>query len=384
MFFSTHALISLLSFASNAIAGRYILTPKTGVDHSVSLGIMAEHDLHPFATFGTLPFFTATQEQFLQYQNTLQAHFDIEEDVTIVLGNATDFVLADSRSTVPWHLQRIVQTSLPLNGTFPYTECNSNAALQVNNYVVDTGIDTSHPEFEGRASWGANFADGTDTDCNNHGTHVAGLIGSRTYGVCKDANLIAVKVLDCQGSGSLSGVIRGIEHVYKLHKNSAGPSNKTVKSIINMSLGGGFSSALNRAVEACVSGDRDFYIVVAAGNENQDACNASPASASNILTVMASDVTDHRAWFSNWGTCADLYAPGVDVESTIPHGRTASYSGTSMASPVTCGVLTHYINMYPTMDMKGIRRKMLKGASKNVIQSNIRETSNLLVHLRRA
>jgi cerevisin len=258
--------------------------------------------------------------------------------------------------------------------------------LSIDTYIVDTGIDITHPEFEGRATWGSNFADSKDTDCNNHGTHVSGLVGSLSYGVCTDANLIAVKVLDCNGSGSTSSVIKGIEWAFNSHlqksKNDTG--GKTVKSIINMSLGGGYSRALNKALETTVR-NNNFYVVVAAGNENEDACNASPASSKSILTVMASDMDDNRAWFSNWGKCANIYAPGVNVLSTIPNNQFASYSGTSMASPVTAGVLNHYLDMFPSYNMKQIMEAISKYSSHNVIQGGSKpSTVSNLIYLSRS
>ena len=149
-----------------------------------------------------------------------------------------------------------------------------------------------------------------------------------------------------------------------------------------MSLGGGFSYALNKAVLATTKDDH-FYFAAAAGNENNDACKTSPASVKEIFTVMASDRDDNRAWFSNWGKCADIYSPGVDITSTIPDGKTATYSGTSMACPVLVGVLAHYINMYPELTMKELKEKVLTDATKDHIIGNKKRTSNLLGYLYR-
>ena len=139
-----------------------------------------------------------------------------------------------------------------------------------------------------RVTWLANFVDNMDIDCQSHGTHCAGIVGSQTYGVCKDANLFAIKVLDCRGSGSLSGVIQGIEYAYQRHLEESEKSDKIHKSIISMSLGGGYSKIVNTAVEKTLENEH-FYVVVAAGNEDNDACKVSPASANGVLTVMASD-----------------------------------------------------------------------------------------------
>jgi cerevisin len=395
-------LFNFFSFFVSVVLGQnYILVPKRTVDvQEVSLTFGVDH----LATIDTLHFFTSSHENVLKYsQNYLSQHFHIEEDQILsinnfetnlnedqILSNFTNpnFVVLNSNS-VPWHLDRIVQRELPLDNTFPYQShgsCHTNSDLSIDTYIVDTGIDITHPEFEGRATWGANFADSKDTDCNNHGTHVSGLVGSLSYGVCTDANLIAVKVLDCNGSGSTSSVIKGIEWAFNSHlqKSKKDTGGKTVKSIINMSLGGGYSRALNKALETTVR-NNNFYVVVAAGNENEDACNASPASSKSILTVMASDIDDNRAWFSNWGKCANIYAPGVNVLSTIPNNQVASYSGTSMASPLTAGVLNHYIDMFPSYNMKQIMEAISKYSSHNVIQGGFKpSTVSNLIYLSRS
>jgi len=382
-------------------AKRYILTPKEEFNNFEVHKISGEHDLEVFAEFkehNYLPFYITSRENLIKYRSTLSQFFHIEEDVTITLKDSvTDFILVENNletgiltdeKSVPWHLDRIVKRKLPLDGSFGYDTCHENTDVRIDTYVVDTGIDVEHSQFGGRAVWGNNFVDSKDTDCNNHGTHVAGLIGSEDYGVCKDANLYAVKVLDCEGSGSLSGVIKGIEWVYKTHITKTKSLSKTntskkIKSIINMSLGGGFSKALNTAIEYGVKNDDNFYVVVAAGNEDEDACNGSPSSVKSIFTVMASDKDDNRAWFSNWGPCAELYSPGLNVLSTIPNGQTAVYSGTSMASPVLAGVLNHYIDMYPDMNMKQIKKQMISMSSKDVISGQKESTSNNLVYLER-
>ena len=382
-------------------AKRYILTPKEEFNNFEVHKISGEHDLEVFAEFkehNYLPFYITSRENLIKYRSTLSQFFHIEEDVTITLKDSvTDFILVENNletgiltdeKSVPWHLDRIVKRKLPLDGSFWYDTCHENTDVRIDTYVVDTGIDVEHSQFGGRAVWGNNFVDSKDTDCNNHGTHVAGLIGSEDYGVCKDANLYAVKVLDCEGSGSLSGVIKGIEWVYKTHITKTKSLSKTntskkIKSIINMSLGGGFSKALNTAIEYGVKNDDNFYVVVAAGNEDEDACNGSPSSVKSIFTVMASDKDDNRAWFSNWGSCSDVYSPGVNVLSTIPNGKTAVYSGTSMASPVVAGVLNHYVDMYSDLNMLQIKKKVLSMSTKNAISGKKRSTVSDLIYLER-
>jgi cerevisin len=362
--------------------------------------LVKKYDLELFATINNVLFYTTTDKNVFLNKKVLSDFYDIEEDRKITL-DTTDFVLVDKehmfniggevQEDLAWHLRRIVKKKLPLQTNYPYSQkgsCHRNNLTVINSYVVDTGIDVSHPEFEGRAVWGSNFADEMNTDCNSHGTHVAGLIGSKTYGVCVDAKLFAVKVLDCDGSGTLSGVIKGIEWVYNKHNEQKESFKKkgdtrVLKSIINMSLGGGYSAAINRAVEACVSDESNFYVVVAAGNENADACKTSPASVKNIITVMASDVSDSRAWFSNWGSCANIYAPGVDIVSTVPDNKFAKYSGTSMASPVMAGVLNHYLDMHYKQNMTEIAKTVYLSATKDMIEGDKKKTPNLLVYLQR-
>jgi hypothetical protein len=391
-------LLALILLQAYVQAQNYILVPKPEVLSSPSYSfvdvqiVAEEYNLEDLAAFSfddasILPFYITTHENVMKYKNTLSRMYDIEEDITVSISDNDQFTFTlVGNKEVPWHLSRVSQRELPLKNAFPYGSrgsCHKSEASVIDTYIIDTGIDIEHPQFEGRAVWGANFADETDTDCNNHGTHVAGLVGSKDYGVCVDANLHAVKVLSCEGSGSLSGVIRGIEWAFNSHVKKSNSESSTVKSIINMSLGGGFSKAINRAVEVCVEKDDNFYVVVAAGNENQDACDTSPGSVMSIITVMASDIHDNRASFSNWGRCANIYAPGVDIVSTIPDGQIAKYSGTSMASPVMAGVLNHYVDQYPGKSLKEMMKLLKKVSTKDVVKHNEEDTSNLLAFLQR-
>jgi subtilisin family serine protease len=214
----------------------------------------------------------------------------------------------------------------------------------VTAYVIDTGILTTHTEFGTRAvaSYDAITKNGSASDCNGHGTHVAGTIGGATYGVAKGVKLVAVRVLNCTGSGTTSGVIAGINWVMANHAAVGGPS------VANMSLGGGASTALDTAVRNSISGGVSY--AVAAGNCNmagiaQDACKSSPARVAEAMTIGATDSADRKASFSNYGNCVDWFAPGVSITSAWWTSNTATntISGTSMATPHTTGAAALYL-----------------------------------------
>jgi cerevisin len=365
------------TFAS--VQSSVLLIPKLAGRFVLESALM--QDIKLLANFsGVEVYFSDNSKQDYGF---LHDTFDIEEDASFSVPRPNVSSLAWSQA---WHLGRVSHRE---NGVQDWVynqngSCHVRSSLDIRSYVIDTGIDIYHREFGGRAEWGANFADNNNEDCHGHGTHVAGLIGSQSYGVCVDAKLVAVKVLDCEGSGRLSSVIKGMEWVYKQHQQAQQESNKVKrKSVINMSLGGGYSSTINKVVETISTTAPDLYVVVAAGNENQDACQTSPASSEYAFTIMASDMYDSRARFSNWGSCAYIYAPGVDILSLAPKQSTAVMSGTSMASPVFAGVLNHYIDMYPSKNNTVMKRFVSKRSTKNVIHGDKQETVNRLVYFAR-
>lgn len=270
-----------------------------------------------------------------------------------------------------WGLDRIDQRSEILNKQYFY---ETTSGKNVNVFVVDTGIELAHPEFEGRAIFGINTVDKVDTDCNSHGTHVAGTIGSKTFGVAKQCSLYAVKVLDCQGSGSFSGILKGIEYVLNTHRKN------TKSSVVNMSLGGPKSDSINRAVSELVK--NGVHVVVAAGNENQDACNVSPSSAStntDIISIGATNDKSEMASFSNFGKCVSILAPGEAIMSTVPGKKTSLMSGTSMASPHAAGVVALYLGEKGKTSTSDMKKKMLEMSTKNSIKNIKKDTNNSLL-----
>jgi serine protease len=284
----------------------------------------------------------------------------VEED-GIVQASAT-------QSNATWGLDRTDQRTLPLSGSYTY----DTTASTVHAYIVDTGIRASHTDFGGRVSGGYTaINDGRGTsDCNGHGTHVAGTVGGATWGIAKGVRLHPIRVLDCNGSGTNSGVIAGVDWVTANHVKPA---------VANMSLGGGASSALDTAVNNSINAGVTY--AVAAGNDNSDACNYSPARVGAALTAASSTSSDARSSFSNWGSCIDLFAPGSSIKSAWSTGDTATntISGTSMASPHIAGVAALYLAANPSASPSQVNSAIINASTANVI-SDIKGSPNRLLY----
>ncbi len=262
----------------------------------------------------------------------------------------------DQVSPPSWGLDRIDQRALPLNSHYLYNYTGAG----VNAYILDTGITPSHVDFSGRAFVAFDaIGDGQNgIDCNGHGTHVSGTIGGETYGVAKDVNLYAVRVLDCSGAGTLAGVIAGIDWVTTNHRDPAAA---------NMSLSGSASAAIDLAVTNSINAGVTY--AVAAGNDRRDACKFSPARVPTAITVAATTSTDTRASYSNYGTCVDLFAPGSGITSAWYTSTTATntISGTSMASPHVAGVAVLYLQAHPAATPADVTSAIKTNATMNVV-----------------
>ncbi|MCP3816772.1 S8 family peptidase [Streptomyces sp. A3M-1-3] len=343
--------------SANALPGRYIVTLSATADAEEMVGRLGVKSqfMYKSVVRGFAAALTPPQLHSVRWTPGVEA---VEEDAEVFAPKP------DGGTRVPassWGLDRLDQRSLPLDSQFTVKGTGRGATA----YIIDTGIDYSHSEFGGRAQFGYDaIGDGRrGQDCHGHGTHVAGTVGGATYGVAREATLVSVRVLDCQGAGSLSGVIAGFDWV---------ADNAVQPSVLNASLGGPRSIAVNNAANAV--SDRGVLPVVAAGNESADACDVSPASASRVVTVGASDSQDQQTAFSNYGECLSLYAPGASIVSAQRGGGSVALDGTSMASPHVAGTALLYKAAYQNAGPATVASWLVAQSTKAVL-TNVGEGS---------
>ncbi|MFG2482967.1 S8 family peptidase [Streptomyces virginiae] len=287
--------------------------------------------------------------------------------------HTTDELPTGPQVPAPWSLDRIDQRELPLDGSYTYP----GRAGGVTVYVLDTGINTGHREFGGRARAGYNALFlSSSRDCSGHGTHVAATVGGETYGVAKGVSLVGVKVADCRGAAPLSAILKGLDWVVKDAAKAP-----TTPAVANMSIGGSRSYALDAAVIRAVA--KGITFTVAAGNDGKNACGGSPAAVPQALTVGATDAEDRRAPFSDHGPCVDLSAPGVRITSAWKDSTTATAraSGTSMAAPHVAGVAALVLARGTARTPAQVSEELLRSAVSDRITGLPAGTPNLLLHI---
>ncbi|MFR9780699.1 S8 family serine peptidase, partial [Micromonospora sp. MS34] len=289
--------------------------------------------------------------------------------VAYVEQNHTITIAGTQTNPPSWGLDRVDQRNLPLDNSYTYP----NTASNVHAYIIDTGIRTTHSDFGGRATWGTNTADSNNSDCHGHGTHVAGTVGGSSYGLAKGVQLVAVKVLNCQGSGTTAGVVSGVNWVTQ---------NAIKPAVANMSLGGGADSTLDTAVRNSISSGITYG--VAAGNDSgANACNSSPARTAEAITVGSTTSTDARSSFSNIGTCLDIFAPGSSITSAWNSSDTATntISGTSMATPHVVGAAALVASANPSWTPQQVRDYLVNNATSNVVTNPGSGSPNKLLYV---
>ncbi|MEO4185673.1 S8 family serine peptidase [Acinetobacter pittii] len=356
------------SEAKGIIKNQYIviLNKDVGSSNEFAQGIAKQHGGKVLQTYDAvlkgfaiyLPDVAGTA--FVEAMKKNPKVVSIEND-TIMKVDAT------TQSTPDWGLDRIDQRNLPLDSAYSYLQTGSGTTA----YIVDTGILSTHQQFSGRVLSGYTaISDGNGTnDCHGHGTHVAGTVGGSTYGVAKNVSLVPIRILGCDGSGASSNVIAGLDWILKNGKKPA---------VVNMSLGGEANASLDSAVENLFN--NGYVMVVAAGNSNTDACSSSPARVSKAITVAATDSTDTRASYSNYGSCVDIFAPGSQINSSWIGSNTATkvLNGTSMATPHVVGVVAEMLQSTPTATPQTISTNLLNQASSNVVKNPSGSPNRLL------
>jgi subtilisin family serine protease len=346
---------------AGAIADHYIVVTKDGADPDTLADTVGGHVGTRYTS--AVKGFSATMSE------TAAKRLAADPAVSYVEQDRTVTIESTQANPPSWGLDRIDQPTLPLDHSY-----TTGSAAAVHVYIIDTGVRMTQAQYKGRVTSGYDFVDHDSdaSDCQGHGTHVAGTVGGSTYGVAKDVRMVAVRVLDCQGAGTYSQIIAGVDWVTK---------NAVKPAVANMSLGGAAGSTLDNAVQKSINSGVTY--VVAGGNDSRDACTKSPARLSAAITVGATDTTDKQASFSNYGKCLDLYAPGVNILSAANTSDTATMrmSGTSQATPHVAGAAALYLNNHPTATPQQVRDAIVNAATTGAVKNAPATSPNKLLNI---
>ncbi|WP_157631266.1 S8 family serine peptidase [Catelliglobosispora koreensis] len=356
---------------ATAVADSYIVVFKDATVSKADVGGVAQRLVRKHGGSITHTYSTALRGFAVNLPEAAAKQLAADPAVQFVEQNHTVTIQGTQTPTPSWGLDRIDQRDLPLNNSYTYPNTGSG----VRAYILDTGIRITHQDFGGRASHGRDTVDNDNdaTDCHGHGTHVAGTVAGGAYGVAKGASLVAVRVLNCQGSGSFAGIVAGVDWV---------TANAVKPAVANMSLGG---TGTNAALETAVTNSINSGVVyaLAAGNSNADACNFTPARTPAAITVGATESNDARASYSNFGTCLDIFAPGSGITSAWFSSDTATntISGTSMASPHVAGVAALILSANPGWTAQQVRDRMVADSTPNKVTNPGTGSPNRLLYV---
>jgi subtilisin family serine protease len=343
------------------LAEAYVVTMKPGTDAAAPVRALRARATAYFgsALNGFAARLTAAQVAELAHNANV---LSIERDVL-----QTNVVDATQPNPPSWGLDRIDQTSLPLSASYTYNSTGTG----VHAYIIDSGIQADHPDFGGRARFVHNSIDSNNTDCNGHGTHVAGTIGSTTYGVAKNVRLYGVKWLNCSGGGTLSSAIGAVDWV---------TANAVKPAVANASWNYTYSATLATALTRMM--DSGVFLAASAGNTGANSCDRLPRNLTATLVVAATTATDARASYSSTGPCVDVYAPGSAIVSTYPTSAINSVNGTSMATPHAAGVAVLYKATYGDASQSTVHDWIVANATTGVVTGTLSGTPNLLLNKR--
>lgn len=360
------------------IPGQFLVTMRAGGNVDAALGALKVAPRHRYSAAskgaeagddtgmvgsGTINGFAAS---LTKSQVKALSH---NADVAIIEQDAWHHNVIDiTQSPVPsWGIDRIDQTNLPLSNSYTYTSTGAG----VHAYIIDSGVDPTHPNFGGRATFDFNAIDTTNTDCNNHGTHVAGTIGSTSYGVAKSVRLHGVKWLNCAGSGTTSGAVAAVNWV---------ANNAIAPAVANTSWNASFSTTLANALTNMMN--RNVFLATSAGNTGANSCDRLPRNLTAALAVASTTSTDARSSFSSTGPCVDIYGPGSSIISTIPGGGTASFSGTSMSTPHATGIAALYKATFGNGTQATVHAWIVNNSTPNVVTGSLSGTPNRMLNKR--